>query len=147
MQRLALLFASLVACIAQAGYFNEHDGAAIQGYDPVAYFTQGKAVPGSAEHTFVHQGSTFRFASAEHRDAFAKDPAKYAPQYGGYCAFGASRGYKADVQPTAFSVLEGKLYLNYNAQVQQTWLKDTPGYILKADGLWEETQKIEKVLR
>ncbi len=143
----ALLAALLAAPFAQAGFYNETDGAAIQGHDPVAYFTEGKPVRGSAEQRFVHQGSTFPFASAANRARFAADPGKYAPQYGGYCAFGASRGYKADAQPEAFAVLDGKLYLNYNAQVQQAWLKDTAGYIRKADVLWPETQKIEKVTR
>jgi YHS domain-containing protein len=132
---------------ARAGSFNEKDGVALDGYDPVAYFTDGKAVRGTAENSFEHRGSLFRFASAANRDAFARDPEKFAPQYGGYCAFGASRGYKADTQPTAFTVLDGKLYLNYDATVQRTWLKDPGGYIRKADALWPETAKVEKVLR
>jgi YHS domain-containing protein len=144
---LAALLLALAAFAARAGFYNEADGVAIKGYDPVAYFVEGKPVAGKAELRHVHRGSTFVFASAANRDAFAADPERYAPQYGGYCAFGASRGYKADVQPEAFTVVDGKLYLNHSAPVQQTWLKDTPGYIRKADGLWPETQKIEKVLR
>ena len=144
---LALSALALAATFAAAGAFNQHDGAAIHGYDPVAYFVEGKPVRGSASHTAVHEGTTFRFASAANRDAFAGDPARYAPQYGGYCAYGAARGYKADIQPAMFTIVGGKLYLNHSPPVQAAWLKDVPGQIRKADSLWPETRKVEKVLR
>lgn len=114
------------------------DGKAIRGYDPVAYFTDGKAVKGDSTLTYVYDGTTWQFATAEHRDAFKADPAKYAPQYGGYCAYGASRGYKAPTQPDAWTVTDGKLYLNYNTGVRTEWDKDRKGYIEKADKHWQK---------
>lgn len=111
-------------------------GIAIDGHDPVAYFTQGKALPGDAAISASHGGATYLFSSEDHKALFVADPAKYLPQYGGYCAFGASQGYKAPVEVDKFTVLDGKLYLNYNGQVQSTWIKDTAGYIEKADAFW-----------
>ena len=114
----------------------ETAGVAIAGYDPVAYFTYSKPVEGSKEHTFDWKGASWRFASAEHRAAFAKNPDRYAPQYGGYCAFGVSRGYAVKVDPTAWKIVDGKLYLNYDHDVQAEWSKDAAGYIRKADVHW-----------
>lgn len=116
-------------------------GIAIRGYDPVAYFTDGKPVPGKAEFSHTWNGATWQFASAEHRDMFKADPAKYAPQYGGYCAYGASQGYKAPIDPTAWRIVGGKLYLNYNAAIQKTWSADIDGFIRKADTNWSKLQK------
>jgi hypothetical protein len=110
--------------------------AAIRGYDPVAYHLIGAPVLGSVEHTFVWNGATWRFASAKHRALFAADPARYAPQYGGYCAFGTSRGYKVSTQPDQWAIEGGKLYLNYDAGVSMTWNKDRAFYIGKADANW-----------
>ena len=112
------------------------EGAAIEGYDPVAYFTDGKPVPGKAEYSHDWMGVTWRFASAEHRDAFAADPAKYAPQYGGFCAWAVSEGYTAEIDPDAWHIEGGKLYLNYSKSVQERWAKNIPGNIRKADGNW-----------
>ena len=130
---------------ARAGEFFEKDGVALGGYDPVAYITESKAVAGSPDITFEHKGSTFRFASASNRDAFAADPAKYAPQYGGFCAFGTAGGYKAKIDPAAFTVVDGKLYLNYNAAIQKKWREDIPGFVAKADKNWPEVSKQTKV--
>jgi len=110
--------------------------AAIRGYDPVAYFTLGAPVLGSAQHTLEWNGATWRFANAMNRDRFKMNPERYAPQYGGYCAFGTSRGYKVSTQPDQWAVVDGKLYLNYNAGVMQTWDKDRAFYIEKADTNW-----------
>ncbi|MBU4527238.1 MAG: tat pathway signal sequence domain protein [Hoeflea sp.] len=122
---------------AMAGKVNlSKAGTAIDGHDPVAYFTQGKAVPGDAGITASHDGATYQFSSEEHKALFVADPDKFAPQYGGYCAYGAAQGYKAPVEPDKFTLLDGKLYLNYNARVQGTWIKDTAGYIEKADAFW-----------
>ena len=110
--------------------------AAIRGYDPVAYHLEHKPVSGKAEFTLEWQGAAWRFASAANRDAFKLDPARYAPQYGGFCAFGASRGYKVSTDPAAFAIEGGKLYLNYSTPVANTWNKDRPGYIEKADRGW-----------
>jgi len=113
------------------------DGAAIGGTDPVAYFTQGKPVAGSDEHTFVHDDVTWKFSSAENRDAFAADPAKYAPQYGGYCAFGLSKGFKVPVIPEAWKIVDGKLYLNNSIAVQDRFEANTEELIDHADLNWD----------
>jgi len=112
--------------------------AAIRGYDPVAYHREGKPVLGKAEFKTAWNGAEWRFASAANRDAFVLDPARYAPAYGGYCAFGTSRGYKVSTEPAAFAIEGGRLYLNYSRPVQLTWNTDRPGYITKADAVWPE---------
>ncbi len=111
-------------------------GKAIRGYDPVAYFTDNKAVPGDSSLSYRYQNATWYFASQQHLDLFKESPEKYTPQYGGYCAFGLSRGYKAPTEPDAWTVFDGKLYLNYNQNVRTEWDKDRPGYIQKADKNW-----------
>ena len=116
-------------------------GVAIRGYDPVAYFTDGKPVRGKAEFAHVWNGATWHFASAENRDRFKAEPAKYAPQYGGYCAYAVSKGYVAPIDPTAWRIVDGKLYLNYNADIQKTWASDIPGYIGRADANWPKVLK------
>jgi YHS domain-containing protein len=136
----------LVATQAVAGDFFEKDGVALRGYDPVAYFAESKAVKGAAEHSVVYKGSTFHFASKQNRDAFAASPAKYAPQYGGFCAYGTAGGYKAAIDPAAFTVVDGKLYLNYNRDVQKRWSADTVGYIAKADKNWPAVSRQAKVI-
>lgn len=113
-------------------------GAAIEGYDPVAYFTDGKPVKGKAELSHDWMGVTWRFASAEHRDAFAAEPEKYAPQYGGFCAWAVSQGYTAQIDPAAWRIEGGKLYLNYSPSVQARWAQDIPGNIGKADRNWPD---------
>jgi YHS domain-containing protein len=112
------------------------DGAAIRGYDPVAYFTEEHAVEGKPEFTAEYQGATWRFASAANRDAFIADPAKYAPQYGGYCAWAVSQGYTAPTDPDAWSLRDGKLYLNYSTAVRVRWALDKSGNIAAADRNW-----------
>lgn len=111
-------------------------GVAIDGYDPVAYFVQGKPVEGSKKHEHLWNGAKWRFASAANRDLFAASPEKYAPQYGGYCAWGVSRGYAVGIDPDAWKIVAGKLYLNYNQDVQTEWSKDIPGHVKKADANW-----------
>lgn len=143
---MAVLLA-LASTILFAGEFNEVDGVAIRGYDPVVYLTEQKAERGGAEFTGVHKGSTFRFRNATNRDLFLANPEKYAPQFNGYCAFGVSRGYKADTSPDSFSVVGGKLYLNYNAEVKAMWSKDIPGYLAKADEKWPVVEKTTKIIR
>ena len=128
-----------------AGQFFERNNLAIDGYDPIAYFTEMKPLKGSPEFHSDFEGSTFQFVSAAHRDAFAADPSKYAPQYGGFCAFGMAKGYKATIDPAAFTVASDKLYLNYSESVRSRWLSDVPGYIEKADANWPEVQKQTKV--
>ncbi len=134
---VAAMFAvTLLSTNAWAGSVNETDGIAVKGYDPVAYFTDNKPVKGSAAHTYVYEGVTYRFASAAHRKLFAKDPAKYVPEFGGFCAYGTAGGHKVDVDPAAFTIVDGKLYINYDLDVMATWRKDEPGYIHKAEENW-----------
>ena len=143
----AVLLTLGLLATARAGEFNESNGVAIKGYDPVAYFRENKPVRGNSDFRFDYKGSTFQFANADNRAAFAANPEKFQPQYGGFCAFGTARGYKADIDPASFTVVDGKLYLNYNSQVQQQWLKDTPGFIRQADERWPVVQKSDKVIR
>jgi YHS domain-containing protein len=129
---------------AVAGEYFEKDGVALGGYDPVSYFTLNKPQQGVAAHAQVHKGSTFWFASEENRKLFTANPEKYAPQFGGYCAFGVARGgYKVSTQPDAFAVVDGKLYLNYNGEVQKLWQKDVPGFIATAEKKWPEAAKTQ----
>jgi YHS domain-containing protein len=129
----------------QAGDIFERNSLAIDGYDPVAYFTEQKPVKGSSEFRSDFQGSTFQFASAAHRDAFVGNPEKFVPQYGGHCAYGMAKGYKASIDPAAFTVVGNKLYLNYSEAVRSQWLSDIPGYIRKADVNWPDVKKVTKV--
>ena len=142
----AALVVAVLAAGASAGEFFEKDGVALRGYDPVAYFKDGQPVKGAAAYTAVYGGSTFHFASQANREAFVADPTKYAPQYGGFCAYGAAGGYKAAIDPAAFSVVNGKLYLNYDRTVQKEWNKDVPGYIAKADKNWPTVSAQTKVI-
>jgi YHS domain-containing protein len=127
------------ATAAFAGEVNEVGGLAIKGHDPVAYFTQSRPIPGQAQFTAAYKGATFRFASAQNRDLFQANPEAYAPQYGGFCAYATANGYKADIDPAAFKLVSGKLYLNYNADIQ--------GYIAKADQNWPKVSTLTEVLR
>ena len=111
-------------------------GLAIGGYDPVAYFTQGKPVKGKSAHKVMWKGAVWTFASAAHREAFEADPRRYAPQFGGYCAYAVSRGYTAKTDPKAWKVHEGRLYLNYSTQVRTLWWRDISGNIALARGNW-----------
>ena len=111
-------------------------GVAIKGYDPVAYFESGGPRKGKAEFTLQHAGVRWRFASAENKAKFEADPAKYTPVYGGYCAYGVSQGYLVKIEPDAWAIRNGKLYLNYSKSVQQLWEKRPDSYIAKADKRW-----------
>ena len=111
-------------------------GTAIDGYDPVAYFTQGRPVEGESEFAHDWMDATWYFASAENRDRFAAAPDKYAPQYGGYCAWAVAHGYTAKIDPAAWTIVDDKLYLNYSKDVQSQWLQDIPGNIAKGDANW-----------
>lgn len=114
---------------------------AIKGYDPVAYFEQQKPVKGSAEHSYQWQAATWHFASAENRQAFVDDPVKYAPQYGGWCAFAMARGKKVDIDPDAWAIVDDKLYLNYSIPTQGFWVKQRDRYIREADEQWKTVGK------
>jgi len=138
---LAFLVVLLLAVPAFAdGKIFTRGGEAISGYDPVAYFTEGKPVEGKDDISFDWNGATWTFASVENREMFAANPEKYAPQYGGYCAYGASKGAAAKTEPDAWSIIDGKLYLNYSDDVKARWLQDIPGYIKTADENWPEIE-------
>ncbi|MEM9122316.1 MAG: YHS domain-containing (seleno)protein, partial [Pseudomonadota bacterium] len=103
----------------------------------VAYFTEGKPVKGSDAFTTEYKGVTWRFSSAENLEKFTADPEAFRPQYGGYCAWavGAKNSlFKGD--PNYWKIVDGKLYLNFNEGVQETWEEDIPGFIVKADANW-----------
>ncbi|MCA3256207.1 MAG: YHS domain-containing protein [Alphaproteobacteria bacterium] len=142
--RIKLLLASLaVAAMAPAAeakedpfYTSVLSNVAVGGYDAVAYFTQGKAVKGSANFSTSYKGAEFRFANAADLAAFKANPDKYAPQYGGYCAWAVSQGYTASGDPLVWKVVGGKLYLNYNEEIGQRWSKNIPGFIAAADKNW-----------
>ncbi|MEL6167654.1 MAG: YHS domain-containing (seleno)protein [Pseudomonadota bacterium] len=111
-------------------------GVAINGYDAVAYFTEGRPVEGDAAFKSVYDGAEFRFSSAENKALFDADPEAFAPQYGGYCAFAVANGYTAKTDPDAWSIHEGKLYLNFNRSIRRRWSRDIPGNIQKGDANW-----------
>jgi hypothetical protein len=111
-------------------------GVAIDGTDPVAYFTEGRAVAGSAAIGLSWRGADWRFASEAHRAAFEADPEAFAPRYGGWCAWAVAEGYTAPTVPEAWAIVDGRLYLNYSRGVQRRWARDIPGNIARADANW-----------
>ncbi len=115
---------------------NNSPGATLKGYDAVAYFTEGKPVKGNKRYEYDWMGAKWHFSSAENRDLFAKNPGQYAPKYGGYCAYAVSQGVTADIDPMAWKIVDGNLYLNLSQAVARIWSKDIPGYIAKADKNW-----------
>lgn len=121
------------------GEFNTmYAGLGAKGYDVVAYFTNGKSVQGSDKHESVYGGVTWRFANAKHREMFAANPEKYAPQYGGFCSWGAANGKLFDVDPAnGWTIVDGKLYLNFNADLNKTFTNDAAKFIPKADMNWQ----------
>ena len=123
------------AMAATAPVFSD-GGLAIRGADPVAYFTEGGPVAGDPAHSLMWEGTIWQFASAENMATFEMNPTAYAPQFGGYCAFAMSRGYIASTVPEAWTIHEGKLYLNYSLSVRDLWSTDIPGNIAAANGHW-----------
>lgn len=119
----------------------EVSNLAIQGYDPVAYFTEGAPVEGKESIQLMWMGATWRFSSAANREAFERNPQKYAPQYGGYCAYAASQGYAAASDPETFTLYEGKLYLNHSRPVRSVWARDRAQNVAKADATWPQPLK------
>ncbi len=111
-------------------------GVAIQGYDPVAFFTDNKPVKGKPEFVAKRDGAIFYFASKEHREMFVKEPAKYEPCYGGYCAYGVSRNKLVEIDPEAFQIVDGKLILQYSKGVRDDFNKDAKGNLAKAETIW-----------
>lgn len=145
MKSLVALLLVLTGHSAQAGEFFERNGFALGGYDPVSYFKGGAPEKGNEAIRTTHRGSVFLFSSPSHRDEFLAQPEKFSPQYNGFCAYGVAGGYKAKTEPEAFTVLNGKLYLNYDLSVQKKWLKDTKSFIDKAEKNWPSASSTTKV--
>ncbi len=121
------------------------ENVAIRGFDTVSYFTAEKAIEGDPQFSLIWKGAKWYFSSAENRDLFSKFPEKYAPQYGGYCSYAVGRGYTANGDPKAWKKVDGKLYLNYNEDVQKMWEQEQADLINQADQNWQkfQTQKPE----
>ncbi len=141
------LFFFFLALFVSASAFSQKsevylsNGKAIDGYDPVAYFTSSKPIKGKPELKSTYMGAEWHFSSPENKKLFDSNPQKYAPQYGGYCAFGVAGGYKAKISPDAWTIVNNKLYLNYNLSVQKDWLKEQSSMIQKADANWTTVKK------
>jgi hypothetical protein len=120
------------------GFFSDK---AVSGYDVVAYFNAGKPSKGDKQFAHTHDGATWLFSSAANRDAFIKDPSRYSPQYGGYCAWAVSQGYTAAGDPEFWKIVDNKLYLNYDAAVQKKWETNIPDFIQAADKNWPQVLK------
>jgi hypothetical protein len=136
--------ASNVATTGRTGvepYFKSEEGLALEGYDPVAYFTEGKPVEGLSEFEAEWGGARWRFATDRNREQFLGEPEKYAPQYGGYCSWAVSHGYTAKGDPEAWKVVDGKLYLNYDKEVRARWEREIPVLIQKGDENWLSFQQ------
>ena len=162
MRKLVAFFAALMAVFAltapaNAQFFGgkkdfiyEKGGYAIDGYDTVAYFDLDRealdedglptidAVKGNPEFSAEYNGATWIFVSAENRDTFIADPAKYAPAYNGYCAYAAAQGNLARTNPNAWRIIDGQLYLNFNSSIQRKWVRDVPGHIERANNNWDD---------
>lgn len=162
MRKFIALFAALMTVFAisapanaqfgfgKKDFIYEKGGYAIDGYDTVAYFDLDasaldgdglptvSAVKGDPQFSARYNGATWIFASAENRDKFEADPAKYAPAYNGYCAYAAAQGNLARTNPNAWRVIDGQLYLNFNSKIQRRWVKDIPGHIEQADANWAD---------
>lgn len=141
--RLSLIFALSLGLLASANAKDPVNSTtfgnvAIKGYDPVAYFLESKPVKGSKKYQVEWKGAKWRFVSKANKTAFEADPKAYAPQYGGYCAWAVSQGYTAGIDPDAWDIVDGKLYLNYSKSVQADWKKDRASLIEKADKNWPE---------
>ena len=134
---LAALPAALPAATNPApAVYSASDGLAAGGYDVTAYFSKGKAVRGNSKHELMLRGVTWRFASAESLAKFKSDPAAYAPQFGGYCAWAVSQGYIAPGDPEQWKVVDGKLYLNFNSRAKELWEADQSDAIRRGHANW-----------
>ncbi|MGY5452398.1 YHS domain-containing (seleno)protein [Agarivorans sp. MS3-6] len=138
----ALAFSGL-SFAADVGISVDSNDLAIKGYDPVAYFSSGQPTQGTADFSATHNNAIYHFSSASNRDAFKAEPAKYAPQYGGYCAFGVAMEKKFETDPNAWKIVDGKLYLNLDKKVQQRWLENTHELIVDANQNWPEIKPID----
>jgi YHS domain-containing protein len=140
---MVFFIASAASLFAQkAEVFNPSEKA-IRGYDPVAYFTEGKSVKGNDNLTYHWKDANWYFSSTQNLNSFTKNPEKYAPQYGGYCAYGMSEGHKAPTDPDAWTIVDGKLYLNYSKDVRTKWRESEKERIDKADKNWPQLKDSE----
>lgn len=130
-----VLFVTAVSTQALAMDYT-HSTPGLGGYDPVAYFTDGKPVKGNGYHVTVYEGVTYAFASDAHKEAFEANPEKYVPAYGGYCAYGVAVGKKFVADPEVWKIVDGKLYVNLDRDIQRKWETDVPGHIQTADANW-----------
>jgi YHS domain-containing protein len=137
-RRALLLGLATLSLVARAGgvVSGADKGPALEGHDPVAYFTDQKPVPGDARFETQWHGATWRFASAEHRDLFTNEPERYAPQYGGYCAYAMSNGAFSPGDAKRWRIVDDKLYLNTNLIAQSLWESNIPKRVREADGHW-----------
>lgn len=135
-QSIVLLFATALLAQSKTLLNLDRNRLALQGYDPVAFFTEHQPVKGKPEFQSVHRGATYRFASAEHKAAFDQAPEKYEPAFGGYCAYGVSRNKLVDVDVNAFQILNGRLLLQYSKGVRGDFNEDPQGNLAKADANW-----------
>ena len=133
----SLGYTSLMAQGNMENVYSNSSGA-IEGYDPVAYFTEGKPVEGKESITYDWKGATWHFSNEEHKSMFMENPEKYAPEYGGFCAYAVSQGAKAEIDPAAWHIEGGKLYLNNNKDIQEKWMENKKELIKEADKNWKE---------
>lgn len=133
---LLVLLSSGKAVAVDPTYTAFFSDKAIKGYDTVAYFTEGKPVKGDEQYSFSYNEAVWLFSSQQNLDLFKSNPDKYAPQYGGYCAYAVSQNTTASIKPELFTIHQGKLYLNYSASINEKWLADKEGFIVDADNNW-----------
>jgi len=133
-----MVLASLRPALAASPEVFSTGGIAIHGYDPVGYFTDKKPVEGSDDYQVKWMGAIWRFSNPENMAAFEMNPRAYAPQYGGYCAYAMAQGAVATTVPEAWTIQDGKLFLNFSTGVRQLWKKDVPGYVAAADRHWPD---------
>src|SRR5712691_5575664 len=136
----AMLLGLLSATVLAATARGDEARLSISGYDPVAYFTDGKPVQGKTEFEYLWHKLRWHFANGEHRDLFAKNPDRYTPQYDGYCAMGAAESgeaaHKDTVDPEAWAIVDGKLYLSHMRQGMEAWRQNPAEYIKRGDESW-----------
>ena len=127
---------------ADVGVNASENDLAIKGYDAVSYFTKGKPTKGRNKYTTTYKGAIYQFSSASNRDRFKDSPDQYAPQYGGYCAMGVALSQKLDTDPSAWRIVDDKLYLNLNKDVQSKWVTDIPGYLESSERNWNGIEAV-----
>jgi YHS domain-containing protein len=135
-----ILMLILNAAFGQQEVFSKLNEA-IQGYDPVAYFKDSKAIKGKKELSYTWKGASWLFSSEQNLNDFKSNPEKFAPQFGGYCAYGVADGHKAPTSPDAWTIVDGKLYLNYDKGVRELWDKDRDAFVKKANANWPTVKK------